>query len=393
MTRHDISFGSLLLLVVVFSVPAHAALRDSAVSAWLFDEGAGGTIEDSFGPHEGEIVGDVEWTPVAKFGAAVEFFGERGVGNRIEIPHDEELSLDSWTITAWVKLQQPPHNDWAIILVKDPGNGFQNYALDLNPQGHVVSEVTNGGSWSDTVSTTSIYDDEWHFVAASYDGLTLRAYVDSVLEAEQDFGPGDQSDAPIAIGDRLDTSQPVMGIIDDVGLFRSALAEDDLSILMNRGLKEALSLGPAPGDFNFNGQLDVADLDALSAAVLAQTNDRAFDLNADGLVNSVDRRMWIVDLKRTYFGDSNLDGEFNSTDFVVVFQAGQYEDNLAGNSTWATGDWNGDREFTSADFIVAFQDGGFEGGPRRSIEAVPEPGGVAWALLFGWLLGAVRRAR
>ena len=66
-----------------------------------------------------------------------------------------------------------------------------------------------------------------------------------------------------------------------------------------------------------------------------------------------------------------LTGEFNSTDFVVVFGAGQYEDAEALNSTWATGDWNGDGEFNSSDFVAAFTDGGYERGPRPA--AVPEP--------------------
>ena len=65
-------------------------------------------------------------------------------------------------------------------------------------------------------------------------------------------------------------------------------------------------------------------------------------MNNDNLVNGDDRQVWVEDLRTTYFGDSNLDGEFNSSDFVVVFNAGQYEDGVDGNSTWASGDWNGD---------------------------------------------------
>jgi hypothetical protein len=275
--------------------------------------------------------------------------------------------------------------------VKDPANGLQNYSLDLNQQGNVVSEVTSNGNWSNTVSITSVYDDEWHFSAASYDGETLRACVDGELEAEQDFGPGDVNDAPISIGDRLDASQPVLGIIDDVGLFGTALTEEDLAIVMNQGLKTALSLGGITGDFNSNGQLDAADIDALSSVVVAQTNDSRFDLNGDALVNQTDRQVWIADLKRTFVGDSNLDGVFNSTDFVAVFQAGQYEDSAAGNSTWSTGDWNGDKEFSSADFVVAFQDGGFEKGPRAAVAAVPEPSSLLWCLLcFASLMFRVR---
>jgi hypothetical protein len=90
-------------------------------------------------------------------------------------------------------------------------------------------------------------------------------------------------------------------------------------------------------------------------------------------------------------GDSNLDGEFSSTDFVVVFTAGQYEDTVAGNSTWGTGDWNGDGEFNSGDFVEAFTEGGYEKGPRPSLSAVPEPGAALMLFLGVALLVGYRR--
>jgi hypothetical protein len=145
----------------------------------------------------------------------------------------------------------------------------------------------------------------------------------------------------------------------------------------------------APGDFNKDGTLDVVDIDRLSAEVRSGDHDGVFDLNADDLVDELDRAVWVERLRKTYFGDSNLDGQFNSTDLVLVFQAAQYEDAELGNSTWTTGDWNGDAEFTSRDLVLAFQGGGFEKGPRPS-HAVPEPGGMTIGLLSLTLLVRLR---
>ena len=50
------------------------------------------------------------------------------------------LTLKEWTITAWVKQEQTP--EWSVVLVKDPANGLQNYALDMNKEGRVFSEIT-----------------------------------------------------------------------------------------------------------------------------------------------------------------------------------------------------------------------------------------------------------
>ncbi len=130
-------------------------------------------------------------------------------------------------------------------------------------------------------------------------------------------------------------------------------------------------------DFDGSGVLDAADMDALSAEIQAGRHGREFDLNSDRLVDQEDRRVWVEDRYSTYFGDANLDHEFSSADFVDVFQAGQYEDDLMGNSTWATGDWDGDGEFSSTDFVMAFQAGGYEQGPRMAIASVPEPSALA----------------
>ena len=130
----------------------------------------------------------------------------------------------------------------------------------------------------------------------------------------------------------------------------------------------------ASGDYNGDGTLDVSDIDLQASAIHEPNADLAvFDENDDGQVNVDDRMVLIIGHFGTWMGDSNLDGEFNSTDFVQVFSAAEYEDNVVGNSTWSTGDWNGDSEFSSADFVVAFQDGGFEQGPRPNLVAVPEP--------------------
>lgn len=82
-----------------------------------------------------------------------------------------------------------------------------------------------------------------------------------------------------------------------------------------------------------------------------------FDLNSDGQVNQSDREYLIRDILRSDFGDTNLDGAFDSADLVLIFQASEYDDRFPNNSLWTDGDWNGDGEFDSRDFVLAFQVG------------------------------------
>jgi hypothetical protein len=150
------------------------------------------------------------------------------------------------------------------------------------------------------------------------------------------------------------------------------------------------------GDYNGNGSLDSGDLDLQAVEIANGTNNPAFDLNDDRLVNYGDRLVWTHDLKNVYIGDANLDGQFNTADFVLVLGAGKYETQDV--ALWAEGDWNGDQRFGTGDLVAALSDGGYETGPRPqgAVSAVPEPSAIGLGLAavgpvaLGW---GVRRRR
>ncbi|MFC1757850.1 hypothetical protein ACFL2H_03660 [Planctomycetota bacterium] len=123
----------------------------------------------------------------------------------------------------------------------------------------------------------------------------------------------------------------------------------------NETMEVLRSVQVAAPDVDGNGQADTDDLDRVCSAIHS-TMDLLFDVNLDERVDGDD-----VSLLRSLLGipvgDANGDGRFNSTDFVTVFQAAQYEDSIPANSTWSTGDWNCDGEFSTSDFVSAFQAG------------------------------------
>ena len=118
--------------------------------------------------------------------------------------------------------------------------------------------------------------------------------------------------------------------------------------------------------------------------------DAAFDMNGDGGVSAKDHRAWVRDVKRTWYGDADLDGEFDSrtswkSSWWQVRELPQ-PSQLVGPK--ATGTATG--IFDSNDFVIAFQDGGYEQGPRTDVAAVPEPAAAVLAFIAACLLPFTR---
>ena len=77
---------------------------------------------------------------------------------------------------------------------------------------------------------------------------------------------------------------------------------------------------------------------------------RARRVQLEGLEN---RRLLVADID--IVGDSDFNGQFDSTDIVQVFQAGKFE--TGQEASYSEGDWNGDGVFNSTDIVFAFQAG------------------------------------
>ncbi len=167
---------------------------------------------------------------------------------------------------------------------------------------------------------------------------------------------------------RYDDSAPWPESADGQGNSLQRTAIDAYGDLITSWSAEIPAPGQTPfgqlvGDLNGDGLLDAVDIDAMTDYV--QQADPQGDLNGDQRTDDQDRDYLISEIIGTSYGDSNLDRLFDSADMIFVFQRGEYEDNVAGNSTWADGDWSGDGEFDSTDFILSFQTGRYETGAAR----------------------------
>ena len=116
------------------------------------------------------------------------------------------------------------------------------------------------------------------------------------------------------------------------------------------------------GDFSGDQILDVADVDLLCSGVASGGEDLQFDLNADGLVDSVDVAELLV-LAGGQAGDANLDSVVDFADFLILSAS------FGESTNWSSGDFDCDGEVEFSDFLIL--SGNF--GQTLAAHSVPEP--------------------
>ncbi len=309
-----------------------------------------------------------------------------------------------FTVAAWVKVEEAAGED-AIWQSRADGGGYIHTQAqsagrlrmqlrgDLNTDNIVGANLNlEGGDFDDPDASYPF--DEWFHFAGTYEkgddpnGFGTWAFYyngeqfaggeangevagDSDLDKLGNWGRGDKQGAMIGLVP--DRARQLVGRIDEFYLFKRMLSPEEIKVLY-----EMPDLG-IPGDFDGDGQLTTADIDDLTKQSASGTNPIAYDLNADTAVNVDDVNVWIKDLKNSWVGDADLDGEFNSGDLVTVLSSGTYEIDI--EAVWSTGDFNGDGRSNSSDLVAALSDGGYELGPRAAVAAVPEPSAMVLLLL------------
>lgn len=116
-------------------------------------------------------------------------------------------------------------------------------------------------------------------------------------------------------------------------------------------------------DFDGDGALTARDIDLLTDLIRSGGSNVAFDLNDDNVVDAIDRTFWVEQIANTFFGDANLDGTVNFTDFLALSAS------FDQSNGWAGGDFDGSGVSDFADFTILADNFG----AARELSTVSEP--------------------
>lgn len=234
--------AAVVLAAGALCVPVQAAPppTDGWVLGLGFESTAGGQVQDrSPSTLAGVLRGDA--LPVLKAGKA-------GHGKAIEldsrhqqfvdVPDAPKLDVNTYTLTAWVRLVPRVHDDrWEVM--EKAGAYWMNIRTDSRRlrvggfYGGCDGQVGNTWRYFDSVRTIPVRT--WIHVASTYDGHRLRIYINGALDSSLAVTGRTCSNAePLAIGAKNKTSAGLIeayfdGRIDDVRVYSKALSAKQIS--------------------------------------------------------------------------------------------------------------------------------------------------------------------
>lgn len=207
---------------VLFFSYSSLAQAPNLVARWALDEADGKKVVDYVGNNHGELVGKPARV-TAKFDRGVQFEG--GNSNYIEVPMSDSLELSkSITWMLWANVTSPAgrqelfcYGDAYVIHVAD--NVFKAY-------------IHQGGQFPRAPGKTPVEVNKWHFLAATYDGDTLRFYLDGKLDGSAKL-PGAIGflGLPLRFGNNPAApaeSWGIMGVIDEIEIWDKPMTDDQI---------------------------------------------------------------------------------------------------------------------------------------------------------------------
>jgi hypothetical protein len=189
------------------------------VAAYGFNEGSGTVVNDASGNGNNGAVNGATWTSSGKYGNALNFNGSNAlvtINNAASLQLTTGMTLEAWvypTVTGpW----------WKDVIYK----GNDNYYLEGTSYSSGFPAM--GGTLPNApplYGTAVLALNTWAHLAGTYDGATMRLYVNGVPVASRaQTGAIETSTNPLQIGGDSIYGQYFTGRIDEVRIYNRALS-------------------------------------------------------------------------------------------------------------------------------------------------------------------------
>lgn len=196
------------------------------VAAYGFEETAGTTVFDASGAGNNGTISNAARTNVGRFGRALSFNGTNAW-----VTAKDAASLDlskAMTVEAWVN-PAVSLSGWASIVAKE-ASGTNAVELMANTGSNQPGIGLSTSKWWELPGGTSLPANTWKHLAATYDGATLKMYVDGTQVAQGAVTGGIQvTDGVLRIGGNSVWGEYFNGRIDEVRVYNRALSQAEIA--------------------------------------------------------------------------------------------------------------------------------------------------------------------
>lgn len=198
------------------------------VASYGLNDGTGTTVADSSGTGNTGTAVNTTWVD-GKYGKALSF---NGTSSRVDIADSPSLRLSTgMTLEAWIKPVAGPSTAHGVVL-KQHANGvaYSIYAnLDLAPNATIETDARKRLNGAPALPL-----DTWSHLAATYDGTTLRLYVNGNQVATMAVTGAMIADSGLLrLGGKDYTGHYFSGLIDEVRIYNKALTQAQIQADMS----------------------------------------------------------------------------------------------------------------------------------------------------------------
>ncbi len=164
-----------------YCIPGDSSTCTAPVGEWLFDERTGSTLNDTAGSgNTGTWQGTLgsQWSAKGRGSSAGNF---NGTDNYLTVTDAGGLSSTTLSQEAWVYPRA--NGTWASIINRRTAGNVQGWTMEQNlTTSSLQCQYGVSGTTRTANATTALTVNAWNHVACSYDGSTVRAFVNGKLE-------------------------------------------------------------------------------------------------------------------------------------------------------------------------------------------------------------------
>jgi glucose/arabinose dehydrogenase len=203
------------------------------VAAYSLNSVSGTTVADVSGNgNTGTVSGAA--AAAGKYGGGLSF---DGVNDWVTVNDSNSLDLTTgMTLMAWVN-PSALAGSWRTVVFKEGGAGSIDYSLyAAESTNKPVGQVYVGGE-QNVLGTTSLAPNVWSHLAVTYDGATLKLYVNgAVVGSKAVSGAITPTTGALRIGGNNIWSEWFQGLIDEVRIYGRALTQAEIQTDMSTPL-------------------------------------------------------------------------------------------------------------------------------------------------------------